>query len=156
MNIRLAEDQDREIIQSLISRQRAFHARLRPDLFKITWTEEEEVSGWMGQEDRCALLAENQGKAIGFILLEALETKPLLFLVKKRFVYINEIFVEEEWRHNGVGRALMEAAQKWALRREIPLLRLSVLADNKDAVAFYASLGFSPFMMSMEARVRKK
>ena len=156
MNIRLAEDQDREIIQSLISRQRAYHARLRPDLFKISWAGEDEASEWMGQEGKCALLAENQGKAIGFILLEALETKPLLFLVKKRFVYINEIFVEEEWRHNGVGRALMEAAQKWALRREIPLLRLSVLADNKDAVAFYASLGFSPFMMSMEARVRKK
>lgn len=156
MHIRQAGEEDREVIQSLINRQRAFHARLRPDLFKITWAGEDEASEWTGEEARCAFLAETRGKAIGLLLLEALETKPLPFLVHKRFVYINEIFVDAEWRHQGVGQALMEAASKWALQKEIPLMRLSVLPDNKEAVAFYASLGFSPFMMSMEAVVREK
>lgn len=45
-------------------------------------------------------------------------------------------------RHRGIGRALMEAALKKARSKGICRVELTVRADNDDALALYARLGF--------------
>ena len=45
-------------------------------------------------------------------------------------------------RGQGIGRALMRAAEEWLKHRGAPKIQLMVRGDNQDARAFYQALGY--------------
>ncbi len=60
-------------------------------------------------------------------------------------VFVDTLFVDENYRHQGVGRQLLNAFENWAAKNfgddyEIELLCLS---NNADALKFYQKLGYS-------------
>lgn len=59
--------------------------------------------------------------------------------------------VEPTRRGEGLGRALVGAAEDW-LRPWVPKVQLMVRADNGVATAFYARLGYAPSEVSVLAR----
>ncbi len=64
-------------------------------------------------------------------------------LQRSRHVARIEVMVDQAYRGQGVGRALLEHAIDWA--RDNPVLTkltLAVFADNERAVALYRKLGF--------------
>ena len=85
-----------------------------------------------------ALIADQQGAPVGFALFfmnySTWEGTPGL--------YIEDLFVEEQARGSGAGRALMAAAAAIADERGCARLELSVL-DWNPARAFYEQLGMS-------------
>jgi ribosomal protein S18 acetylase RimI-like enzyme len=52
-----------------------------------------------------------------------------------------EIGVHQDWRRRGVGRSLVDTMHQWM--RENHIADVWVLADNPEAQAFYASVGFT-------------
>lgn len=54
---------------------------------------------------------------------------------------IDELFVEPACRRQGVGRALLEAAEEWSVRAGCRNLSLQVGRDNDAARNFYTRLG---------------
>jgi len=84
-----------------------------------------------------ALLAEADGKAIGYALFFATYstflTRPGLFL--------EDLFVLESHRRAGVGRALLTEVRRLAEARGAGRLEWSVLDWNASAIAFYESFG---------------
>ncbi|ACL57151.1 GNAT family acetyltransferase [Methylobacterium nodulans] len=52
------------------------------------------------------------------------------------------VAVAPERQKTGLGRAIMQAAEIWLLRRGIWKLQLLVRADNAGAVGFYERLGY--------------
>lgn len=46
-----------------------------------------------------------------------------------------------EARRQGVGRALMHAAEAWLRERGAPKIQLMVRDDNRDALGFYEAIG---------------
>ena len=58
--------------------------------------------------------------------------------------YVNVLVVAEEAEGRGVGRALMDHAERWARGRGCLEVCLDVFADNAGAVAFYERLGYRP------------
>ena len=55
------------------------------------------------------------------------------------------IAVKPETGRTGVGRALMQAAERTAIERDCISLRLEVRADNHGAIALYEKLGYRKF-----------
>jgi ribosomal protein S18 acetylase RimI-like enzyme len=47
-------------------------------------------------------------------------------------------------RRQGVGTALLRAAERWLVDRDIPKLQLMVRRGNDAALAFYGALGYEP------------
>jgi len=47
-------------------------------------------------------------------------------------------------RGDGLGRAIMQAAEQWLIDRGIWKLNLMVRGSNRDVVSFYESVGYSP------------
>tara|TARA_R110000772_G_scaffold43540_3_gene100329 strand:- start:2293 stop:2700 length:408 start_codon:yes stop_codon:yes gene_type:complete len=50
--------------------------------------------------------------------------------------------VSPDFRDQGLGRALMEAAEKWLRERDAPKIQLMVRDDNEQAIGFYKTLGY--------------
>jgi len=88
-------------------------------------------------EDGLLLGARSGGRLVGyaclywhFSSLEAVET-----------VLMNDLFVADDQRGRGVGRALIEASAKVARERGAPYLEWATAPDNKTAQRLYDSTG---------------
>src|SRR6266496_454784 len=57
-------------------------------------------------------------------------------------IHITNLAVHPDWRHRGVGRAILVAALSEAVARGVTLAFLEVRPGNAPAVALYGSLGF--------------
>jgi GNAT superfamily N-acetyltransferase len=88
-------------------------------------------------EDGLLLGARSEGRLVGyaclywhFSSLEATES-----------VLMNDLYVDESARGQGVGRALIEAAAEVARERGVPLVEWSTAPDNETAQRLYDSTG---------------
>jgi GNAT superfamily N-acetyltransferase len=86
--------------------------------------------------------------AIGY-----LETKPVGFVLffhnystflGKPGLYVEDLFVDEDYRRRGYGRALLLHVARLAKERRCGRLEWSVLDWNQPAIDFYKKLGASP------------
>lgn len=85
-----------------------------------------------------ALMAERAGKPVGLVLFF-----PEFSTWRGRpGVYVQDLFVAPAARGGGLGRRLIEAPALSAAAWDAAYMRLSVHAGNRDAVDFYARLGF--------------
>ncbi len=84
-----------------------------------------------------ALLAEIDGKAVGFALFF---TNYSTFLTKPG-IYLEDLFVLPEYRQQGIGKTLLTHLAKLAQSRDCGRLEWSVLDWNESAIAFYQKLG---------------
>lgn len=91
------------------------------------------------------LIAEQSGAPLGFIHMrehkddisgEACGTVPLLA-------------VKENAQGAGIGRLLMDAAEKWSKAQGFRLLHLEVFSTNDQARRFYDNLDFKPDTINM-------
>lgn len=57
---------------------------------------------------------------------------------------VGPVFAVPEARRRGVGAALIEAIQTWAASTRVPVVEISVAADNPDGRAFLEQLGYRP------------
>jgi GNAT superfamily N-acetyltransferase len=84
-----------------------------------------------------ALVAERDGRAVGFALFfqsySTWEGRPGL--------YLEDLFVEEEHRGDGIGRSLLAAVARVAVERGYGRLELAALDWNTPATGFYRAHG---------------
>lgn len=88
----------------------------------------------------CLLIAERDGKMIGFLSGELREGSPAF--EPKSWAAVEDVYVAPDHRSSGVGRALFEEYQKWAQRKGAHGVSLQVAAGNARARKFYEELGF--------------
>lgn len=64
---------------------------------------------------------------------------------------VGPVFTRPQARRRGVGNALIAAIQDWATNTRVPVVEISVAADNEEGRAFLESLGYVPrrVMMSL-------
>jgi GNAT superfamily N-acetyltransferase len=84
-----------------------------------------------------AIVAELESQTIGFALFFPTYST---FLTQPG-IHLEDVFVQPEYRRQGVGKALMTAMAKIAHDRGCGRLEWSVLDWNQNAIEFYQSLG---------------
>ena len=84
-----------------------------------------------------AVIAEQHGVAIGF----ALFFRNFSTFLGKPGLYLEDLYVRESARGQGIGRALLEHVADIARRRGYGRMEWSVLDWNRPAIDFYESLG---------------
>jgi GNAT superfamily N-acetyltransferase len=84
-----------------------------------------------------ALLAEQDGRAVGFALFfESYST-----WTARPGIYLEDLFVEEDARGGGAGGALLAAVARVAIERGCGRLELAALDWNTRAIDFYRAHG---------------
>ena len=58
------------------------------------------------------------------------------------WVEVEALYVEDEWRGQGCGAALLASTCGWAESVGLPVVQLYVTASNKHALDFYRRQGF--------------
>jgi aminoglycoside 6'-N-acetyltransferase I len=56
--------------------------------------------------------------------------------------YVEGIYVEADYRNQGVGRFLIQHAERWAIDLGCVRLASDALLENTDSYAFHTQLGF--------------
>jgi len=80
---------------------------------------------------RCSVMRAGR-QAVGYICLWEIGHE----------IHITNLAVHPEWRHRGVGRAILVSALSEGVARGVTLAFLEVRPSNAPAVALYGSLGF--------------
>jgi ribosomal protein S18 acetylase RimI-like enzyme len=103
----------------------------------------------LDSDEREVLVAEQDGRIAGYASLEVRETPDVPIVRPRRLVFVHEIGVSSAERGQGVGRMLMEAAERWAREQGATAIELHVYEFNASAIAFYEHLGFTSLRRAM-------
>lgn len=95
---------------------------------------------------------ERMGPDVAVFLAETHEGKPIGAVAVARSQHftgaaqaeVGELAVVAEWEGQGVGAALLHAAEAWAREQSLPFISLATGAANTRALAFYARYGYQP------------
>jgi len=105
-----------------------------PTVFAAWWEAE--------QHTRTFFVVEIDGRAVGMANVKHYERMPVAGRSSGGWWgYVGNVFVLEQHRNAGVGRALMDALTEWAFAAGAEHLRL---APSPLSVSFYDRLGFTP------------
>ncbi len=91
------------------------------------------------KKDFSVLVAERNQNAVAILVYYIL---PFTYDLKPWF-YIKELFVDAEYRSEGLGKKLMIGLAKEAKKQGCSKIRWDVLSTNEPAKTFYQSLGAS-------------
>nr|WP_199296383.1 aminoglycoside 6'-N-acetyltransferase [Leptolyngbya sp. FACHB-711] len=87
------------------------------------------------------LIRNDAGTAIGFMNL-SLRSDYVPGASRSPVAYIEGIYVEDEYRKQGVGTALIHYAEQWALEHGCVELASDALLDNAISHEFHSKMGF--------------
>jgi len=90
----------------------------------------------IGSPSAAVLVSEAGGRIAGYCIV--------LFRARSRAARLYSISTASDFAGQGLGRALIEAAERMAAERGKLSLRLEVRQDNERAVAIYRRAGFRP------------
>jgi ribosomal protein S18 acetylase RimI-like enzyme len=98
----------------------------------------ERMRGWLAGEYQAAIISLDE-KPVGYAL----------FRFETEHVYVRQFFIEREFRRRDIGSAAIEHLRShfWQSR---PRLRLDVLVGNTQAIAFWRSIGFKDYCLTLE------
>jgi ribosomal protein S18 acetylase RimI-like enzyme len=133
MNVRKAKKADLDTIRTL---WQAMEDEIGgPEWVRETW-DEELVDVERRLRDAAVLIAEDDGKSIGYLGLDFRD---------RRIAEVQSVYVEPGSRRRGVAAALMAEAAALSREHGYDHIHLDVLASNHGALALYEQLGFSEY-----------
>lgn len=98
-----------------------------------------------GEKGYC-LIAEKEGVPVGYVAA----VKTVVGYRKSSYVEVDNIGVSPEYRSQGIGKKLMEAAENIAREQGIDKIFLSAYVGNKRGISFYKDLGFEEISLELQ------
>lgn len=145
MKIRIATEGDLDDICILSDQINTFHHHNAPNVFSMPDRSERDRVFWLNniaKENSVFFVIESGGKVQGFISAKITENTEITFLVRKKVCRIGTIVVADTHHRKGIGKAMMQKIEQWALDAGADEIRLEVMEFNNNAQEFYDSIGY--------------
>jgi ribosomal protein S18 acetylase RimI-like enzyme len=96
-------------------------------------------------------IAEREDRIIGFVAvaIEAQRKNDLLECVPSKAGRILELYVEERYRGQNIGKSILERAEEYLKQRKCDVLRIEVFEPNVKAHNFYQKQGYKDRIVDM-------
>ncbi len=143
--LRAATREDYELLCTLFTQLDRVHSQALPEFFRPIEgpaRTQEFFAELLANEDAALFVAEHQGTPVGVIHCYVHTTPQIPVVVPRRFVLIQDMVVDESFRHQGVGQALMERVYQWAREKGVKEVELRVWEFNTAARSLYEKLGY--------------
>lgn len=100
-------------------------------------------------------VAEDDSHLIGYVLGVVVDLVPEMF-EQEAGGFLADIYVEEEYRGRGVGRALVDALVDWFRQRGLSHFEWHVASSNEAGLAFWQALNGRALMIRMRADITQE
>jgi ribosomal protein S18 acetylase RimI-like enzyme len=158
MEIRPATPEDVPQVLPMVRKIAAFHEAADPAKYSFRADPGDTYRNWLRKratDDRGVFLLADAAAAgdasgprlVGF-LVGTVEPEVVIYRVAE-FGFIHDIWVDERYRHEGIGRQLVALAVERFRGMGMKQVRLDVLAGNDPARGLFASCGFRPSVIEM-------
>lgn len=148
MNIRQAISTDTLSLSSLSIDVQSLHAEHHPDIFKIPESDDFAVPFFdemLADPAVRIFIAEEGGDAVGYILCKLIERPENPFTIAMRSLLVDQLSVRPAAHGQGVGKALMQQAERLAKEWAVQRIQLDSWDFNIAAHGFFEHLGFQKF-----------
>jgi streptothricin acetyltransferase len=100
-------------------------------------TDQIEMTRYRLEQSKNALVmvAEQEGRLVGILEVEA--------EIWRNTALVWALFVDKQWRGQGVGAKLLREAEKWAKRKRFRAIVLETQTNNVPAIRFYEKHGYA-------------
>lgn len=154
MNIRMATQDDVDLLALLNRDVQKLHADARPNLFKqpddLEPVKADIRDRMLADADGRVLIIEDDGQAAGYVYVQFVRRAETAYTYARQFLHIDQISVKPEYRGKGYGRALMQAVFDLATTQGIERVTLNTWDFNEIAQVFFARMGFQTFNYRMD------
>lgn len=154
--IRCAEEKDIPRLITLLTQVLNIHADGRPDLFIANTTKytPEELKYMLGDEENPIFVyVDEKDYVLGYVFCNLQVTKGAHNMNDHRTLFIDDLCVDEAYRHQMIGHALFAYIENYAKQFGCYHITLNVWTANQNAVKFYESLGLEPMKYVMEKKI---
>jgi ribosomal protein S18 acetylase RimI-like enzyme len=152
VTIREARPEDYEALCQVLDQGDTFHRQAVPQVFRAPdgpARSREYILAIIDSDDGAFYIAEEEGQIVGAVHVLVRQAPDIPIMVPRRYAVVENIAVSSAHRRRGIGRALMERAQRWAADRALTQIELSVWEFNDGARAFYQELGYETAVRRM-------
>lgn len=147
--VRYAKSSDYDRVEVLMKQVQQLHMEWRPDIYKMGATVLPRDIYEKAVAEKNFLVAEVDGKVVGLLFFYVYHRENDTS-VTRDVLFVDSMAVHEDFRGQGIGRALFDYVKAMAAEKHIDALELSVNAKNTDAMAMYRKYGFSEKNITME------
>ncbi len=146
IKIRKACESDADALVTLLAQVGRTHSEGRPDIYCSPLSKHTNESAKKLIADRSGgvIVAETNGKVCGELIYKIFERGCDGFLKARKWLYIDDLCVDESARGKGVASALISEAESIARRENCGSVELNCWAFNKTAAKVYEKAGFTP------------
>lgn len=159
MEVRPATPDDVPAVLPMVRAVCAFHEKLDPAKYSFRGDPGAMYDDWLHKRATDAksvfLVADagqdeldpNLRKLVGFIVGTVTDEIPIYRV--QRFGFLHDLWVEERYRHEGIGRQLVTEAVARFREIGVPQVRLDTAFPNEAARSLFAACGFRPSIVEM-------
>jgi ribosomal protein S18 acetylase RimI-like enzyme len=155
MDIRPATPADVPAVLPMVAKVCAFHENLDPAKYGFVDNPAAMYSRWLSQratDPRSVFLVADAGrggnpKLVAFLVGTVEAGLPIYRL--KHFGFIHDLWVEEDYRHEGVARQMVALAVERFAEIGVKQVRLDTAWANEPARELFRSCGFRPSVAEM-------
>jgi ribosomal protein S18 acetylase RimI-like enzyme len=119
--------------------EKLFTSEEFPILYR-TWDAYEVTDHFTSDPDYC-LVAESQGRVVGFILATTIEKEGTAW---KKYGYVSWIGVDEDFQRTNLGVRLYKRLEERFKDDGVRMIIADTEANNEGAINFFRAIGFSP------------
>jgi ribosomal protein S18 acetylase RimI-like enzyme len=154
--LRTATQEDYDALCTLFAQLDRVHYRALPEFFRPVegpTRSHEFFTEILANDDAGLFVAEHEGSLVGAIHCYIHSAPRVPFIVPRRFVHIEDMVVDESFRHRGVGQALLERVHQWTQEKRLTEVELAVWEFNTPARSLYEKLGYRTTWRRMRKKI---
>jgi GNAT superfamily N-acetyltransferase len=152
IKIRKANRDDFEVLEELYTELEKDAVMYQSEHFVLSpkGARSRQLEEIMASENQVMLVAEDDGKVIGFAHVMLQKAKVVSCLKPQTNIYLQDLVVTSTLRSKGTGTQLLNAAKEYGREKGAEFFRTQVFPMNKDGMRFYERNGFSTKMITIE------
>lgn len=155
MHVRRASSDDLQAIASLWMGLARYHEP-KSSYFELAPGAERKFASYvrrlMKRKDVAVFVAQKNSGLVGYLIAKIKEEKPV-FKLRKRG-HITDLFVEKDYRRQGIGRKLVKEALAWFRSRNLQFVEISVYVKNISGKIAWKRMGFKEHMILLRRKLR--
>jgi ribosomal protein S18 acetylase RimI-like enzyme len=160
LRIRHLDAGELDLIEPLWNALREHHSDVTPELGTPRTREESwrrrrgQYEAWLEGPDAFVLVAEREGRPIGYAMVHIREGSPT-WPLSERAGEVETLSVLPGARGRGAGTALLQAVRDELGQRGATELSLHVMTNNRGAIRFYEREGFQTYALWVRADIER-